>query len=35
VITGHGLKDPAAVDRTAPPPVAVDADADTIAEAAG
>jgi threonine synthase len=34
VITGHGLKDPAAVDRTAPPPVAVEADADAIAEAA-
>ena len=34
VITGHGLKDPAAVDRTAPAPVAVDADADAIARAA-
>jgi threonine synthase len=34
VITGHGLKDPAAVDRTAPPPVAVEADPDAIAEAA-
>ena len=34
VVTGHGLKDPAAVDRTAPPPVAVEPDADAIAEAA-
>jgi threonine synthase len=34
VITGHGLKDPATVDRTAPPPVAVEADPDAIAEAA-
>jgi len=34
VITGHGLKDPATVDRTAPPPVAVEADLDAIAEAA-
>jgi threonine synthase len=34
VITGHGLKDPATVDRTAPPPVEVEPDADAIAEAA-
>ena len=34
VITGHGLKDPATVDRAAPPPVAVEADPDAIAEAA-
>ena len=34
VITGHGLKDPATVDRTAPPPIEVEADADAIAEAA-
>ena len=34
VITGHGLKDPATVDRTAPQPVAVDPDPDAIAEAA-
>jgi threonine synthase len=35
VVTGHGLKDPATVDRTAPPPVAVDPDVDATAEAAG
>ena len=34
VITGHGLKDPATVDRTAPPPVEVEPDPDAIAEAA-
>ena len=34
VITGHGLKDPAIVDRTAPPLVEVEPDADAIAEAA-
>jgi len=33
VITGHGLKDPEAVERVAPPPVQVDADPDAIAEA--
>jgi threonine synthase len=33
-ITGHGLKDPAAADRYAPPPVVVDADPDAIAGAA-
>jgi threonine synthase len=32
-ITGHGLKDPAAADRHAPPPVAVAADPDAIADA--
>jgi threonine synthase len=32
-ITGHGLKDPAAADRYAPPPVAVAADPDAIASA--
>jgi threonine synthase len=32
-ITGHGLKDPAAADRYAPPPVVVDADPDAIAGA--
>jgi threonine synthase len=35
VVTGHGLKDPAAVDRSAPPPVPVAPDPDAIAEAAG
>lgn len=34
VITGHGLKDPEAATRLFPPPVAVDPDADAIAEAA-
>ena len=33
VLTGHGLKDPGTVDRTAPPPVSVEPDADTIAAA--
>src|SRR5438034_1030166 len=31
VITGHGLKDPEAVERLTPPPVAVDPDPDAIA----
>jgi len=35
VVTGHGLKDPEAVDRIAAEPVAVDPDPDAIAEAAG
>jgi threonine synthase len=34
VITGHGLKDPEAVERHADAPVEVDPDADAIAEAA-
>ena len=34
VITGHGLKDPETVARTAPEPIAVDPDPDAIAEAA-
>ena len=34
VITGHGLKDPEAVERSAPPLVEVDPDPDAIAEAA-
>jgi threonine synthase len=34
VITGHGLKDPATVDRLLPRPVVVDADAASIAAAA-
>jgi threonine synthase len=34
VITGHGLKDPAIVERSTPPPLMVDADPDAIAEAA-
>lgn len=34
VITGHGLKDPAAVERSAPPPIPVDPDPDAIAELA-
>ena len=34
VITGHGLKDPEAVERSAPPIVEVDPDPDAIAEAA-
>jgi threonine synthase len=33
-ITGHGLKDPDAADRLAPPPVSVEPDADAIAGAA-
>ena len=32
-ITGHGLKDPAAADGYAPPPVVVEADPDAIAKA--
>jgi threonine synthase len=32
-ITGHGLKDPAAADRYAPPPTLVAADPDAIAAA--
>ena len=35
VVTGHGLKDPQAVDRIAGGPVPVDADPDAIAQAAG
>lgn len=35
VITGHGLKDPGAVERIASPAVTVDPDPDAIAEAAG
>jgi threonine synthase len=34
VLTGHGLKDPATVDRDAEPPVPVDPDPDSIAAAA-
>ncbi len=34
VITGHGLKDPAAVERATRPPATVDPDPDAIAEAA-
>jgi threonine synthase len=34
VITGHGLKDPATVERSTPPPVMVDADPDAISRAA-
>jgi threonine synthase len=34
-VTGHGLKDPDATDRHAPPPAQVEADVDAIAEAAG
>jgi threonine synthase len=34
VITGHGLKDPATVERSTPPPVPVDPDPDAIASAA-
>ena len=34
VITGHGLKDPATVERSTPPPSMVDPDPDAIAEAA-
>jgi threonine synthase len=33
VITGHGLKDPATVERSTPPPTTVDADPDAIAAA--
>ena len=33
-ITGHGLKDPVAADRHAPPPISVAPDPDAIAEAA-
>jgi threonine synthase len=33
VITGHGLKDPATVERSTPPPLTVDPDPDAIAEA--
>ena len=34
-ITGHGLKDPDAADRLAPPPVSVSADPDAIARGCG
>jgi len=34
VITGHGLKDPATVERSTPPPLMVDPDPDAIADAA-
>jgi threonine synthase len=34
VVTGHGLKDPETAARLSVPPVAVDADPDSIAEAA-
>jgi threonine synthase len=34
LVTGHGLKDPDAVERVAPPPIEVDPDPDAIAEAA-
>jgi threonine synthase len=34
VVTGHGLKDPETVSRTAPEPIAVDPDPDAIASAA-
>jgi threonine synthase len=34
VITGHGLKDPETVSRTAPEPISVDPDPDAIASAA-
>jgi threonine synthase len=34
VVTGHGLKDPAIVERSTPPPVSVDPDPDAIVEAA-
>lgn len=33
VITGHGLKDPATVERSTPPPLTVDPDPDAIAAA--
>jgi threonine synthase len=32
VITGHGLKDPATVERSTPPAIPVDPDPDAIAE---
>ena len=35
VVTGHGLKDPAAVDAVSPPPTPVAPDPDAIAAAAG
>jgi threonine synthase len=35
VITGHGLKDPATVERATPPPLMVDPDPDAIAAIAG
>ncbi len=34
IVTGHGLKDPAAAEAHAPEPIEVDADPDAIAEAA-
>jgi threonine synthase len=34
IVTGHGLKDPAVVERSTPPPVSVDPDPDSISEAA-
>jgi threonine synthase len=34
VITGHGLKDPATVERSTPPPLMVDPDPDAISRAA-
>ena len=34
VITGHGLKDPEAVERLTPPPLMVDPDPDAIAAVA-
>jgi threonine synthase len=34
VVTGHGLKDPQAVERISEPPIEVEPDADSIAEAA-
>jgi len=34
VVTGHGLKDPETAARLSPPPIAVDPDPDSIAEAA-
>jgi threonine synthase len=34
VITGHGLKDPATVERSTPPPIPVDPDPDAIVRAA-
>jgi threonine synthase len=33
VITGHGLKDPATVERSTPPPIPVDPDPDAIVDA--
>jgi threonine synthase len=33
VLTGHGLKDPAPVADSGPPPIVVDPDPDAIAEA--